>query len=249
LSDELERRRRAQHRVEDVLREVASMLAAGDTELRGARLIRERLPERWFHEPYVWFGDRTAPRGSRRASDFRPSERRLEPGMPVILDAAPYVDGFVVDVSYTFSFGDNAELARLLVDLAAIRELILERARAAVRPSEIYRAVEEEAAARGCRTCHGLIPFGPLAHRVDRVRLPRVGANVAGVDVATLAALGAGELLARVPSWPVASPLWTAATRSSLVGLWSVEPHVARGDVGAKFEQLLVVRDHGAEWL
>lgn len=246
----LDRRREAQQRVHIALREVAASLVPGDTEQHAARLLRDRLaPQRWFHEPYVWFGDRTAPRGKRPPSDFQPSTRRLEAGMPIILDAAPYLDGFVVDVSATFACGENAELARLLVDLAAIKELILARARAAVRPSEIYAAVEGEAAARGCRTCHGLIPFGPLAHRVDRVRLPELGPRVAGVDVATLAALGAGELLARVPALGSSSPLWTASTRGSLAGVWSVEPHIARGDVGAKFEQLLVVTDAGATWL
>jgi hypothetical protein len=169
--------------------------------------------------------------------------------MPIILDAAPYIDDMVVDVTATFACGNSPELARLLTDLAAIKELILERARSATSPRDIYAAVEQEAAARGCRTCHGLIPFGPLAHRVDRGRLPELGPRLGGVDLATLAALGAGELLARVPALRSSSPLWTASTRGSLVGVWSVEPHIARGDIGAKFEQLLVVTDDSAAWL
>jgi len=249
--------RSAQRFVRDALVAVAGALSPGHTERDADRMIRERLSSRiaatrWFHEPYVWFGDRTAPRGRRRLGDFHPSDRRLELGMPVILDAAPYIDGVIADVSYTFACGANAELDRLLGELAAIRARVLELACSRRRPSEIYRAIDAAAAERGYRTCHGSIPLGPLAHRVDQPRAPHLGARVAGVDAGTLADLGARELLARVRAWPRPSPLWTAAdkhARRELVGLWSVEPHVARGDVGAKFEEVLVVTDTTADWL
>ena len=49
------------------------------------------------------------------------------------------------------------------------------------------------------------------------------------------------------------SPLWNGSRRSNhpaTAGLWAVEPHLAFRDVGAKFEELLVVTDDGdAYWL
>src|SRR5690349_6286757 len=96
-TDALPRRRRAQQLVHDLLVDVAAGLSPGDTEQRADHMIRERLAPhidaRWFHEPYVWFGDRTAPQARRRIEDYRPSTRRLEPGMAVIFDAAPRIEG------------------------------------------------------------------------------------------------------------------------------------------------------------
>jgi hypothetical protein len=164
----------------------------------------------------------------------------------------------IVDSSYTFACGNrpNSELLRLCDDLAALRALVLERVRSARGPGEIHRAVEKFAALRGCRTCHRLTPLGPLAHRVDRLRAPRVGVRIAGVDVGTLITLGAQEVITRLVPKAVrrdaVSPLWTAHGEGAgrrLVGLWSIEPHLARGEVGAKFEEVLVITEHDAAWL
>src|SRR5215813_11690692 len=106
----LETRRAAQRHVIDGLIGVASRLVPGDREIDAAARIRESLSATgWFHEPYVWFGARTAPRGRRRAADFAPSDAGLAPGMPVILDAAPIIDGDVIDASYSFACGANLE--------------------------------------------------------------------------------------------------------------------------------------------
>jgi Xaa-Pro aminopeptidase len=249
----LEARRRAQRIVHECLVEVATALVPGDREHDAAHTIRDRMAARgvtsWFHEPYVWFGDHTAPTRRRRIAEFHPSDRRADRGMPVILDAAPIIDGNIVDVSYSFGCGSErpATLADVLDALAAVRALVPDAVRTARGPKDIYRAIEELAVARGCRTCHRLTPLGPLAHRVDGGRNIDVGLRVAGVDVGVLAMLGGGDVLSRLSGR--ASPLWTTHARGRLHGLWSVEPHLARGDVGAKFEELLVVDDDGARWL
>lgn len=241
-------RLRAQRQVHDGLADVAARLAPGATERDAARMIRERLAATsWFHEPYVWFGDRTAPRARRKIADFTPSERRLEAAAAVILDAAPIIDGMIVDASYTSSCGRE-----LLADLAAVRAHVPQAVQAARGPNDVYRAIDELVTARGGRTCHRLSPFGPLAHRVDAIRNVRLGARVAGVDVGMLAMLGGSDVLARISGRT--SPLWSSLgssrpSRDGLIGLWSVEPHVARGDVGAKFEEILVVDHDGARWL
>ena len=236
----------------ECLVEVATALVQGDTERDAARMIRDRMAARgvtsWFHEPYVWFGDHTAPTRRRRIGEFHPSDRRAERGMPVILDAAPILDGYIVDTSYSFGCAEQtATLVDVLDALAAVRALVPRAVRSARGPKDVYRAVEELATARGCRTCHRLTPLGPLAHRVDGARSIDVGLRVAGVDVGVLAMLGGGDVRSRLSGG--ASPLWTSQTRGRLAGLWSVEPHLARGDVGAKFEEILVVDDDGARWL
>jgi hypothetical protein len=119
-----------------------------------------------------------------------------------------------------------------------------------VRPSDVFAEIEKLALAHGCRTCHRLVPFGPLAHRIDRVRQVRLGPRIAGMDVGMLAMLGAKDTIARVGGG--SSPLWTASrgrAHDGLDGLWSVEPHLARGDLGAKLEEVLVVDRDGARWL
>ena len=54
----------------------------------------------FFHEPFAWFGDRTAFRGFGPDTDFLPTDRKLEKGMPVILDIAPIRDGYAADIGY-----------------------------------------------------------------------------------------------------------------------------------------------------
>lgn len=72
---------------------VAAQLRPGVTEREAARMQRDRLRERgvrdWFHLPFAWFGDRTAFAGFRVPLQFFPTNRRLEQGMPFILDMAP----------------------------------------------------------------------------------------------------------------------------------------------------------------
>ncbi len=72
---------------------VAARLRPGVTEREAARMQRDWLRERgvrdWFHLPFAWFGDRTAFAGFRVPLQFFPTNRRLEPGMPFILDMAP----------------------------------------------------------------------------------------------------------------------------------------------------------------
>jgi Xaa-Pro aminopeptidase len=250
----LEARRRAQRVVHACLAEAAAALVPGRSERDAAQLIRERVAAhgatRWFHEPYVWFGAETAPTRRRRIAEYHPGDRRVERGMPVIFDAAPLLDGMIVDASYSFACGADPSpaLRDVLAALAAVRALVPKIVATARGPGDVYRAIDELVTARGCRACHRLTPFGPLAHRIDGIRSVDVGVRIAGVDVGTLVTLGGGDVLARIAGR--ASPLWTPSLRSKKgAGLWSIEPHVARGDVGAKFEEVLVVDDDGARWL
>jgi hypothetical protein len=65
-----------------------------------------------------------------------------------------------------------------------------------------------------------------------------------------LRSLGEAALAGQRAGW---SPLWNGGRRSAhppTPGLWAVEPHLGCGDVGVKFEELLVIHGDGtAAWL
>ncbi|MCA1821811.1 MAG: M24 family metallopeptidase [Pseudonocardia sp.] len=73
---------------------VGQSLEPGVTEKQAVQRIRDYLLLRgvqdWFHTPFAWFGDRTAFRNFWTPLKFFPTHRRLEEGMPFILDCAGY---------------------------------------------------------------------------------------------------------------------------------------------------------------
>src|SRR5207244_1117639 len=100
----------------------------------------------WFHRAYAWFGDRTAFVGVRTPLGLLPTARRLEPGMPAVLDVGPVLDSYAADIGYAFALGENATQRRRRDDLAGIRRLILEQVLAGRTMAAIYRAVDERLA-------------------------------------------------------------------------------------------------------
>ncbi|WP_327369028.1 hypothetical protein [Streptomyces sp. NBC_01217] len=46
------------------------------------------------------------------------------------------------------------------------------------------------------------------------------------------------------------TPLWNeGADQPCETGLWAVEPHIGKGDIAVKWEEMLVVSEDGAHWL
>lgn len=236
--------------------EVAATLEPGVTERAAARRMRAWLLdagiEDWFHTPFAWFGDRTAFRGFRHSLQFFPTDRQLVEGMPFILDCAPVRDGATADIGYSGSLGRNPVVEQLLDDLRHHRSMILELARERRPLRDIYEAVDELAAKQGYDNRHAAYPFGVIAHEVGplaprpRRRRPR---TVAGFGPRSLRALARSAAVGRARG---TSPLWSKAARSDhppTPGLWAVEPHLGTGDVGAKFEELLVVTTDDVFWL
>jgi hypothetical protein len=245
--------------------DVADGLRPGVTEKEAASRLHDRLRARgvraYFHQPFAWFGDRTCFAGFRTPLAFFPTSRRLEAGMAAILDVAPILDGYAADIGYAFSCGPNPLMAQLNADLQGFRDLILERVHRGNTLGEIYRAVEDLLTDLGYRNCHADYPFGVLAHRVYRQRGPRLAnARVAGFGMqAAFGLLGqfvASQLpravLRRVPPLLQGSPFCNVGSGSHArpePGLWAFEPHIAKGDVGAKWEELLVIDESRAFWL
>jgi Xaa-Pro aminopeptidase len=262
---ELDRFRDVQRLAYRCAEAVAHELVPGVTEKQAAARLGQALKREgvdgYFHQPFAWFGDRTCFKGFRHPLQFFPTDRAIERGMAGILDVAPIVDGFAADIGYSFSLGDNPELEQLQDDLEGFRALIVDRVRQGETLAEIYRAVEDMLADLGVRNCHRHYPFGVLAHRVYRQPVtPLGGRPVLGFGLGASIGLLAQTVVSRVPQaitqrlprLQQGAPFCYTGPGSDArpeSGLWAFEPHIARGDVGAKWEELLVIEDRQARWL
>ncbi|MCQ4081736.1 M24 family metallopeptidase [Streptomyces sp. RB6PN25] len=232
---------------------VAAQLRPGMTERDAARAMREWAVERgvrdWFHLPFAWFGDRTAFVGFKIPTQFFPTHRRLEAGMPFILDLAPIHRGFTADIGYSGCLGPNPVHDRLLADLRDHRDLILREVRERRSLQRIYEDVDRLMARQGYTNRHRAYPFGVIAHKVDRVKEHRWSPHIAGFGTQSLRGLAKDALHGHREGW---SPLWSPYRMSDhppQPGLWAVEPHLGFRGTGAKFEEILVVTEDDAFWL
>jgi Xaa-Pro aminopeptidase len=253
VEGELERFREVQQLAYRCVEEVGAGLAPGVTERQAAMRIRRWLLDRgvedWFHLPFAWFGDRTAFTGFRFPHQFFPTGRRLEEGMPYILDVAPVVGGHTADIGYAGCLGENAIWARLIADLAEYRELMLAGVRAGRTLRTVYDDVDRLLERHGYANRHRAYPFGVIAHRVGVVGGRGQGRTVGGFGVRALRTLFHDAARGRRAGW---SPLWgpgRASDHPPTPGMWAVEPHIGFRGVGVKFEELLVVTDDDAFWL
>lgn len=254
---DLARFRDLQRLAYDVVEEVGAGLTVGITEREAAARIRERMAERgvsqFFHEPFAWFGDRTSFRGIRTPLYFFPTRRRLEHGMPFILDVAPIRDGYAADVGYTSRLGPNEVLDRIKGDLRVLRDELLAMVRAERSMRAIYVALDETIADLGYVNVHTEYPFHVLGHRVGRIPLHRLpGIHIGGFDVRTSGWLFGRYLGSQLPRLARQTPFWNGSDHAEAraePGLWALEPHVGRGGVGAKWEEMLVVTEADAYWL
>ncbi len=257
----LEAFRKAQQFAYACAEAVAAELRPGMTEREAARKMATWAADHgvreWFHAPFAWFGDRTAFRGPiawRVFGGFNPAFfpglRRIEEGTAFILDCAPVVDGAVADIGYSGALGHNPVVEQLLDDLEAHRALIVGELNQGRTMAEVSRAVDALCRRQGVEPRHKAYPYGVLAHRVEMLE----GAP-SPFAVARFGLRGVTELLREVRAgkregW---SPFWSSAERSDhapVPGLWAVEPHLGFRDVGAKFEELMVIGPDGkAQWL
>ncbi|MDX3569084.1 M24 family metallopeptidase [Streptomyces sp. ID05-47C] len=247
LASDLRGFQRVQRLAYECAQEVSARLEPGVTEREAARMQREWLRARgvrdWFHLPFAWFGDRTAFVGFRVPLQFFPTDRRLEPGMPFILDMAPVFEGFTADIGYSGALGGHPLQELLMDDLEAHRELILREVRERRSLREIYQDVDRLMVRQGYANRHRAYPFGVIAHKVDRVRERRWSPRLFGFGTQALKGLASDALHGHREG---RSPLWSPYRFSDhppQPGLWAVEPHLGFRGTGAKFEEILVVTD------
>jgi len=253
MSDELDGFRAVQRLAYACAEAVAARLRPGMTERDAARELRAEARGRgvrdWFHLPFAWFGDRTAFTDFKVPLQFFPTRRRLEPGMPFILDLAPIYEGCTADIGYSGSLGPNPVQERLMADLREHRELILREVRERRPLRTIYQDVDRLMTRQGYANRHRAYPFGVIAHKVDRVAERRWAPHLAGFGTQSLKGLATDALHGHREGW---SPLWSPYRMSDhppYPGLWAVEPHLGFRGTGAKFEEILVVTENDAFWL
>lgn len=253
---DLDRFRELQQLTYQAAEHVASRLEPGVTERMATTALRRWLERHgvddWFHVPFAWFGERTAFRNFRIPTQFLPTNRKLEEGMPYVLDCAPVKDGYVADIGYAGCLGDNPAWTRLDADLSVHRAKILDLVRQRRTFQEIYQAVDANISAQGHHNRHQVYPGRVIGHQVTRIKLggPRF-VVFDSFGVRTLRTIGRELIKERLEG---RSPLWAGSKASAhppTPGLWAVEPHLGTaGDtIGAKFEELLVVTDDDAFWL
>lgn len=260
--DDLDGFRTTQRLAYDCAETIAAELTPGMTEKQTAALMTTWLLDHgvddWFHKPFAWFGDRTAFDGFigfKHLGGFNPAfypgHRALEEGMPFILDCAPSINGYTADIGYCGAIGENRLLDRLMDDLLAYRQLILEQVRARRPLAEISRAVDALCAQHGYAPRHKAYPFETLAHRVEKLDNDGKSAHLSLLNfgVRNIRELASGGLqLLRGGD----SPIWNssgAADHPPTPGLWAVEPHLGFHGTGAKWEELLVITESDAYWL
>ncbi len=255
---ELEEFRRLQGVSYDVLCEVVGKLTPGVTERDATRWAmkgyRREGADRFFHLPVALFGDRTTLPDPWTTESFWPTDRVLEPGDPVVLDASPIFDGYVVDTSMSVTCGPEPSPAHAaaMADDLTYRVTVLEAVRSGATFREIAETVDADFARRGDRNCHRLHPEEVLGHRVVRITDPSAvpPPDPSGFDPTVLGWFINGIVAAQDHGAP--SPTWSDRPTSDhqpAPGLWAVEPHLGRGDLGVKWEELLVVEGNDAYWL
>lgn len=236
---------------------VEKELREGMTEKQVAARMAEYLGDhgvrQYFHRPFVWFAERSALLGMRTELGFFPSGRRLQQGMPVILDVAPIVDGYASDIGYACKLGQSDLHDQMLADLASYRTLILDGVRAGRSMRRIYRDCDDLIARQGYHNRHYRYPGHVLAHKVSFVpEGQRTELALFGFGPPALQFLG-GKVTAAIRGQREQFPLWNArriCDQPASPGLWAVEPHIGFRGIGVKWEELLVVpRDGEAHWL
>lgn len=238
-----------------ILETMGAELEEGVSEREAARALVRRYraagASDFFHLPVALFGGRTALPGDWSIRDFFPRDVKLKAGDSVILDAAPIFGGYMVDTSYSFCFGENAAHRRMMTALSHYRGSVLDAVNAGAYFAAIASDVAASLRAAGYEPVHAKHPGEVLGHRaLKRAQLPFVW-RIRGFDGLSLIWF---ILKSRAATAGIGreDPLWNGGASSDHPphdGLWLVEPHAGAGDVGAKWEEILVIEDGRARWL
>jgi Xaa-Pro aminopeptidase len=250
---ELERFRHFQRLSFALQQSVIDQLHDGITEREVAKAMmkayRAEGVTAWFHLPVVLFADRTALPDPWTVLSFWPTERALQPGDAVILDASPIFGDYLVDTSQSVHHGPDANHDAIAADDLTFRTTILDAVRSGATFKEIAVRVDAQLTNAGYTNRHQLHPGEVLGHRAAKLERA-VEPDKDGFDQALIRWFVENVAAASAPGTP--SPTWGAYDGSNhppADRLWAVEPHIARGGIGVKWEELLVVAGSDAYWL
>ena len=249
--EELQNFRRYQCLSFQILEDTALGLRAGDSEEATVRKLRKAFHKagahNYFHVPVALFGERSAYPG-----DFGPFEalataRVLQEQDTVILDAAPIFDGYTVDTSHAFNFGNSEAFDRIDRELPILRDLIARSVNDGEKFQQIAWDVDDYIRERGFENCHRKHIGAVLGHLVTKATSQRLASwSYKGLAVKQVSwFLARSRFSGTTPNWNHTNVCKGVAPH----GLWAVEPHLAEGKVGAKFEEILIIDEDGARWL
>jgi Xaa-Pro aminopeptidase len=253
---QLEKFKRHQRQSYEILEDCAAALKAGMTEQDAARAMRKGFhlagARGYFHVPVVLFGDRTAYPGAFGPFEAISTDRVLKDGDAVILDAAPIFDGYKVDTSYAFSFGQNAHFDAADAALVQFRDLLVNLIKDGLSYREVAWKIDDRIKEAGFENCHKKHIGAVLGHRLSYapqypIRMPKIW----GLAPRQVSWFFYKSLQSRLGA-PAATPNWNASRQCRTKpkdGLWAMEPHIARDGVGVKFEEILVIDKDNVYWL
>ncbi|MFT6387715.1 MAG: hypothetical protein ACJAUP_001087 [Cellvibrionaceae bacterium] len=238
-----------------ILESTAAQLVGGESEKEVAHSLvsayRKEGADSFFHLPVVLFGERTALPGKWKVGNFFPKSKTLAKGDSVILDAAPLFSGFLVDTSYSFCFGENADHQKMMQHLAQYRDSVPAAINAGAGFKEIADTVLSTMQSAGYEPVHTKHPGEVFGHRA--IKTPNIPFNLRlqGFDAVSLTWFKFKDSLAQ-RGLGRSSPLWNNMQTSDHPahdGLWLVEPHAGQSEVGAKWEEILLIENGQARWL
>ncbi len=151
---EVDLMRDGSERVVDAMLAVFDQLEVGmtSTDLVDRLAFEERARGLQFGYCHVAIGN-----------DFNraPSDRRIEPGVPICLDSGGYLEGYIADLARMACIGEpSPELRRALGVVDAIQQAALEQARPGARAGTIYEAAEREIERSGLADRLDFLPHG-----------------------------------------------------------------------------------------
>lgn len=224
--------------------EISRMIKPGWTESQTAKMLdiylRDHGVKSFFHFSFAWFGDRAGFKDFKTYNDFFSKKRELQENEVIILDTAPIVEGYPADIGYTFSLQPDQELDFVMNRLRYYRELILHLFNQPWGGDQIWHKIDEQIKADGFTNAHKEYPLAVLGHKLYPVPLPELPSILRPFGWHTYwAGLTRGFITEAL------GPFY----KGSLNGLWAIEPHVSYKNFGAKFEEMLFVKDGVAQWL
>lgn len=224
-------------------REISSLITEGWTEIQASRLMEQWLNDhgvnRYFHKPFVWWGDRTRFRGVKNYKDYQPTSRRIVANEVYILDVAPIMGGIVCDVGYTNVLGEHPEFENARKYLLDLRERMIQKIEGSLSASDLYSFVDRDIVEHGFENIHKTYPFGVLAHRLRPIK------EGLSAQFLHFGWQSYWDYLSR----GLFGQILNQDYRGSIEGVWAIEPHVGGADFGAKFEEILVVSKDRTYWL
>ena len=255
-AEELDRFRHFQRLSYEILDSTAQNLRVGNSETEATRMLRKAFhlagAHNYFHVPVALFGERSAYPGEFGAFEALPTERVLKEGDTFILDAAPIFDGYTVDTSCAYNFSDDDVFRKLDEELPTLRRLIKDRIDEGGTFQKIAWEVDDYIRERGYENCHKKHIGAVLGHMVTKADTDRLASwSYKGLAVKqvswflTRSRLARGKRRNMTPNWNHTNACKDVAP----YGLWAVEPHLASGNVGVKFEEILIIDEDGARWL